>query len=344
MQVIKTESNGSFYESFSDLIFCTLVLFILLFLVMALSVDKQITAEPEPVEQQAIPVDNSVELRKQLAQAEQRARNAEIRLAALTQEEGDRSAADVKLQKQERELAVKKRQFDDLLGSNRFVGRSGESRINLAVDISPARGWRYIPYPENLQQEHDVAVNGESERQKKLRQTLARTKFARHSRSARRYTADQVMAIMTDGVQRYRKKDNSAGTVRLTTAGQFSAWLSGALDLNGDISNAEMATRFLTVDRFRELNSTGRNDDDTPKGTLPVLLFELTSELRQPLSCGGVKMSAEDAVVLINSFHGRGVAVEVSPEAPDWFMEQVLRPTGYVNRAPSVTLDTESPQ
>ena len=40
--------------------------------------------------------------------------------------------------------------------------------------------------------------------------------------------------------------------------------------------------------------------------------------------------------MIILSIGGRGAAVEFRPSTPAWVLEELLTPTGYVNRVPTV--------
>ncbi|MCR9200783.1 MAG: hypothetical protein NXI04_19270 [Planctomycetaceae bacterium] len=339
MHIIRTESSASFYESFSDLIFCTLVLFILLFLALAISVDKQVTAENEPHEQQPVgPVVDVTALQQQLQQAEQERDRLKIRLSVINTP--DFQQMEQELQQQQNELTVQSQQLRQLLGSNRFVGRSGRSVLNLAVNVAAAGHWKYVPYPEQLDQDFSVSRNGETPAAAELRRMVARTEFRSLARRSRQYTAVELEHILIDGVQRYQE-DDQAKSVVVQMAGGFSSVFSGARNIKGEVADERLLRKHLSVDVFQEFGN--RTDNDIPQGTLPVLQFQLTGEPHHRLSCGGVRLTTDDAVHLLNAFSGRGVAVEVQPEAPDWFLEDVLTPTGYINRAPAATIEDQLP-
>ena len=334
MQVIRTESSSSFYESFSDLIFCTLVLFILLFLVLAISVDKQVTVKNEPNERQpAGPAIDVSALQQQLQQAEQERDKLKIRLSVM--KTPDLQLMEQDLRQQQNELTVQRQQLRQLLGSNRFVGRSGRTVLNLAVNVAPTGHWKYVPYPEQLDQDFSVSRNGETVAGAELRKMVARTEFRSLARRSRQYTAIELENILIDGVQRYQE-DDQAKSVVIQMAGAFSSLFSGARNIRGEVTSERLLQKHQSVDVFREFGQ--RTDNDVPRGTLPVLQLQLTGEPHHRLSCGGVRLSTEDVVHLLNAFSGRGVAVEVQPEAPDWFLEEVLQPTGYINRAPAATI------
>lgn len=331
MQLIKSENTTSFYESFSDLIFCTLVLFILLFLVMALSVDKQVTADQDPVADEHI-VD-AEQLQRELDTAK---KNLEkVREEAKELKSNDIGELEKDLQRQKDELAVQNQQLEQLIGSNRFVGRRGSTRFSFAVDMSRVP-WRYIPYPEEIQALHDTPLNGETASEKQLRQTLAKTQFAKHSQRTRHFTADELQTLIIEGVTRYADDDGKAADISLVAAGAFTLVASGAVDVQGRTLSARMLLKVADEDRFQELR---RKSDSDPEGNLPTVKFQLTGDDDRPLSLGGIPLNTTEAVDFINAFSGRGVAVEVQPLAPDWFLDEVLKPTGYINRAPALTIE-----
>lgn len=119
MRLIATKSSYNFYESFSDLLFCTLVLFIVLILTLALNVNKRVEALQQPVvkndqqaaEEAAALKGEKVKLEAELAKLQsanqslkgelQDARTNEIKLKQATQ---GKTTTEAKLAEASKEL------------------------------------------------------------------------------------------------------------------------------------------------------------------------------------------------------------------------------------------------
>lgn len=351
MQPIKTEQSNSFYESFSDLIFCTLVLFILLFLVMALNVDKQANADIEgpSVERLTRQIEQlKVELhdRNKLVEKIGGKNIAEIAKQLDQQREEMRQAVeDQRLQLDADRLAERSRlqhvrdQLKELVGSNRFTGRSGNTTLRFAADVTDPLEFRYTLVPEDMDSAYSVARNGESKQEEKVRQSMAVIQFGLHRRTSRKYTRlelNQMLKAMTPCVVDGKPQRLSA--VSLTP---FGAYASGVVDSDFDVISISKFRKFQSLDMFAGLEYTKL----APKGETFTIPFQLNQgDKRRPILLGNIGLSTDDAVGFIKAFSGRGVSIEVEPSVPDWFLKKVLKPTGCTNRAPTLTIDSTIPE
>lgn len=165
----KRKSTFSFYESFSDLVFCTLVMFLVLVLFLAMNVNqKQVAVEGEQQELSEIRAGTELDKRvaeeqRRLAELEKEQTAAELeeqrRLRAEAQGVFDREMARVEEQRQklldearqemlarraalatmEREVDRQWRVYEQALGSNRFTGLPARPRLVVAYDWQPRR-------------------------------------------------------------------------------------------------------------------------------------------------------------------------------------------------------------
>ena len=150
------KSTFNFYESFSDLVFCTLVLFLVLILFLAVNVNQKVVAvqevEQEVAQQNAEMKDDLVELR-----AEQEAAELATAEATRIREEAQRRAAEAErlrlIQEQQlaeqRDAAERERQrYEQALGVTRFTDPPAPPRLvvayqweELRIRVHPVPSW-----------------------------------------------------------------------------------------------------------------------------------------------------------------------------------------------------------
>jgi|GEM_PF-2724978 len=162
----KRKSTFNFYESFSDLVFCTLVMFLVLVLFLAMNVnqkqeqvevDRQVVVETraqieqeavllkgELAEQQRIRQEAQAELDKELAKIEEQRRAVIDKAEREMQRERERIAAELStrrlaLETMEREVDRQRRVYEQALGTRRFTGLPARPRLVVAYDWQPNR-------------------------------------------------------------------------------------------------------------------------------------------------------------------------------------------------------------
>lgn len=161
MQLITRRESTSFYESFSDLIFCTLVLFIILVMILSLSVNEQVESYAE--EQQAI----TEKLEAQKAE-----------LALL-----------------ERQASEERQRLSSMLGGTRFISHFGETYLYIVCDTisNPPRYW---PVPSTYF--NDIGINfiNESNEDKQKRLSKIRENILKLTQNNRSYRAEELGLIV----------------------------------------------------------------------------------------------------------------------------------------------------
>lgn len=152
----KRKSTFNFFESFSDLVFCTLVMFLVLVLFLAMNVNEK----QERVEREGAEV---AERNEQVAEellaleADRDAAEREAERARLIREEAERLAAAAELERlaqqallaEQRDAVERERQrYEQALGSRRFADPPGSPRLvvayawgDLRISIHPVPSW-----------------------------------------------------------------------------------------------------------------------------------------------------------------------------------------------------------
>lgn len=358
MQLIKTEQSSSFYESFSDLIFCTLVFFILLFLVMAISVDKQVSGDTidknvvATLERKLKDAEKTIQEKTELIeefggkeiseiQAKMDTKRAEMQSLVEAQRKSAEEA-NKKLQgrMEHLESAHKlkldgvRNQMESLVGSNRFTGRNGQTSVSVVINFSDVRNIKYLPYPPDIYEQYSVGSRGETATRKRIREQSATLRLMTHVKNSRQYSSTEMVAMLT--ALRPCLVEGKQQELAVLSVSLFDYMISGVADLSGNIKDFKAAAAFNKLNPGAELVRLQTTEPAGPVYTIP---FQLAKNRKQPLILGGVSLSTDDAVDFISAFGGRGCAVEVRPDVPEWFLDEVLRPTGYINRAPMMTID-----
>ncbi|QDT44980.1 hypothetical protein Pan241w_50970 [Gimesia alba] len=161
MQLITRRENTSFYESFSDLIFCTLVLFIILVMILSLSVNEQVESYAE--EQQAI----TEKLKAQKAE-----------LALL-----------------KRQASEERQRLSSMLGGTRFTSHFGDTYLYIVCDTvsDPPRYW---PVPSTYFDDASTSFINETDEDQKKRLRTIRADILELTENNRSYRAEELGLIV----------------------------------------------------------------------------------------------------------------------------------------------------
>ena len=369
-------TSSGFYEAFSDLIFCTLVLVLFLLVAIVISLDEHVEAA---------------------AEATVKARSA-------------------------------REQLQVLVGSNRFTGRTGLSRVLFMQDASKETR-RYWFVPTALNSRFQTGVFGESLKQKEERQDKILTEVREITRSERSYSISEFNSLLYAGTSTYWEPTGTptkpslgfefslvteTGNLRIVDIFPGSSAQEEGLErddtivaVNGNrppkLSEANGDTVILTIERkrpqpndgsaptirdvsvvrrplhfkrqrlrpihnpayshiatrlsgnarfigaaadrirkaaFKGISPSNSDKEARPQATIGVPTVYLDVDpLEERVTIGGVSMSPDDCVAFIRSASGRGVVIECKmaeeTPLPSWIVEKILRPTGFLNRAPT---------
>ena len=145
MRILEEKSSFNFYESFSDLIFCTLVLFLVLVLFLALNVNRKvedIRQAEEEVEVRKVQIqemteslkieEHQITIRKKAAQKDEN--DLETRTIAISAERRELEAARASIDQANASIHDAQNRIDRLLGTRRFTGKRGLISFLFAVD------------------------------------------------------------------------------------------------------------------------------------------------------------------------------------------------------------------
>ena len=143
---LKRRSTFNFYESFSDLIFCTLVLFLVLILFLAINVNKQVYEVKEVKQDYFEKVEVTERLMAEIEAEEKellaRRDSLEKQTTELLNQEKELQERSLKVDTQleyvrqvEQEYYDYKAQHNLMVGRERYTGQKGISSYAIAVDV-----------------------------------------------------------------------------------------------------------------------------------------------------------------------------------------------------------------
>ena len=368
MRLREERSTFNFYESFSDLIFCTLVLFVVLVSVLAVNVHRRATVLTE---RQANLLKQADELEAQREQTATRAQELEEKYeqwkqALINAERTERAAEHNRHMAEEAEARVAEleskltaaeaaasadrsrlgRRVASAAGINRFVGRIGGTSLALAVDLSGSQP-RYVPIDAATFADAHAAHPGESADETIRRRWRLITDNAR---GRHRFDEDELLDLFKALEWRASGGRREEGQLSIRYSLAASAIVSGWFNAGGEFDISHVPESILRLadsvglEAYHEhlVNRVIELRDQTKAGdppTVPVLRFGVTPD-REAIRLGGSEWVPENFVELLRAIGDGGIILEYvpAPQSPDvcpaWVHRKVLVPAGYTSNAP----------
>jgi len=331
-------SNSTTYETFGDLVFCALVVLTLFVVTLAVEVSQRVRSHlvmPDVVS--AVEVAGQVETLspeevKILSERLQKQRfemgSQHRRLAAQEQTLKDLHSRVFSQEK------VLKEKIAALAGEQRFTGATEPARLQLAYNYKAGR-FVFVRRKEFVNA--TTRNTGESDLAYSLRQKTELARLAVLSRTQRHFTHEEANAIYS-GFSLYKEispTDRSYSVASARLGINYSAGLSG--HIAGDAELPRNAVDMIESVMNLNFNETGADSD----AMYPSVLVQVRSN-DQTVIINNVVLSAKDFKDLLLAVSGRGVMLDFSGytgAAPEWLIEQVLTPTGYVGKTPKLPSD-----
>ncbi|HMO26391.1 MAG TPA: hypothetical protein PKB10_08980, partial [Tepidisphaeraceae bacterium] len=143
MKLTGQQPQGSFYESFSDLIFNTLVMFIIIVMALLLKL-KDVKAEfDEKTAQVTQQLEERPDLSKELEEAKKKAAEAERRAAAAEQKA---RMAEANAKSAEDNASAARAKLNQLVSPNRYTGGSDQNYFYIAaIPYNQGDGVAFLP-------------------------------------------------------------------------------------------------------------------------------------------------------------------------------------------------------
>lgn len=331
-----TSSQSNTHETFADLIFCAFVVLLLFVLTLSIEVSQRVRskviAEVKPVET----VENIEYMTpEQVSKLSERLQKQQAEMAAQRARMIEQQAAIEDLQSRIRsQSASVQNKLAAMSGEQRFTGATEPASVLVAYEYDQDK---FIFVRRKEFNHATTRVTGESDVGYALRSLQESVAIALKSRQQRYYSADEANRIYSAFSQYWQinptDEQYTVATEKLgvTYAVRLSAFIAGDEDVS-DVAQAEIEEAIAN-----NLNDPGIESD----AMYPSTTIEVLPNL-QRVSINGVVLTSKDFKDVLLAFGGRGVMLDFigyDGPAPEWLVEEVLTPTGYVGKTPKVPSD-----
>lgn len=340
----KRRSTFNSYESFSDLVFCTLVLFLVLVVGLAIMLSrraKQVAVDAAEVEQRQV----------ELVRIESEIGRQQRTLDQQTRRMADRQDA---LDALENAIAQQQQRVDEMLGTNRFTEAPDPPQLVVAYEWPSEDQLLVHPVAAEI-----IAASrapaGLDPAGEQAYFTELRTRFLEQAQAVPGLTPDQYRAVrraIVPGLDR----NNQPLWMRESFRTDLSMVVTGAMNADYSIAwrdrdrTESLLNRLRAGSAYRQLWSGQETPTRDAKPGRATLLLGVQEDEQ-----GGQEVVVEDQTLSAAQMRrvlealGGGIAVQYQPlegqpkAPPAWFVEQVLTPTGFVYPAPALPKLTGSP-
>jgi hypothetical protein len=328
-------AHTSTHETFADLVFCALVVLVLFVVTLAVEVSQRVRAtlvEVEEVPKVELPEafeDLSTDELRELSEAMQRQqRELEAYKQRLQAQNEQIRQMQTRLSEQTAEVA---NQMAALQGEQRFTGATEPAVLQVAYDYNRDR------FVFVRRKEFERAItrrSGESNFEYLARVQTELAELALHCRKQRFFSANEVRRIhaaisqyqeIVPGSRGYTVEDAEIG---VNYSSKLSSFIVGDLELtDAAASEVELAV-------YQTFDEPGA----TSEAMYPSLLIEIDPGSRVA-TVNGVRLQPTELKEFLLAVGGRGLMLDFEGyqgAAPEWLMEEVLIPTGYVGKTPKI--------
>ena len=176
--------------------------------------------------------------------------------------------------------------------------------------------------------------SSESSIQFTVRQTKELVNMALKARNQRGYKLDEAVSIYkafsryTEIVPKVVGYDVQQGKIGIS----YIILLSGYIVGDKTVSSSQTRVVINALDKL--FTSPGIESDSMYPSTVVTVDLDARS-----LMLGGVRLSPRDMKDILLSFGGRGATLDfegLAGPAPEWLIEEVLTPTGYISKTPKI--------
>lgn len=322
-------SDSSSHETFSDLMFCALIVLVLFILALAIEVSTRVKADlvtpASVVEVEEKTLSNISQ--EEAAELSEKLQQQELEIVALREE----------IEKNAAETASQKKQISNQLaamqGEQRFTGARERASIGIAYNHDKRR-YHFVSSRE-VNSARDRRYNESdsdfwNRQQKELKATARRLQKQRgykQSEVVNIYQAFSTYKEVKPGVLwlPYRIVDSQVGI-------SYTSALSSYIASDTDVSDA------LEKSVFEEIRGIHKEPGEKSEEMYPTVVLKVDLEDRR-IDINGVSLSPQDAKEILLSLSGRGAIIDLEGlegKPPSWLTEKVLIPAGYISKTPKL--------
>lgn len=328
-------SHSSTHETFADLVFCALVVLVLFVFTLAVEVSQRVRADivsknpvPEVEAIDDIETLSPEEVKELSDKLQKQQKEMESQRQRMLAQEEELQQYRARIANQEATVANR---MAALNGEQRFTGATEPALVQIAYDY---REDRFI-FVRRKEFEHAVTrQSGESDLGFLVRTQRELVDLALLSRNQRYYTEEEANKIYAafKTYQQINPTETSFSVSNERIGVNYAPGLSGYIAGDKDLPDyASSEIEAAINDNF--LETGGRSDAMYPSAAVEVLVNQRRVVLN------GIVLSAKDFKDILLAIGGRGVMLDFSGydgPAPEWLVEEVLTPTGYIGKTPKL--------
>lgn len=317
--------SGSSHETFSDLMFCALIVLVLFIMALAIEVSTRVKASTtETAIEKVEKVELSTMTKEEVAELSEKLQKQQVEMDDLKEQLAQSAVA---IQSERHQVQKK---MAALNGEQRFTGAREKATLNMAYDYNE-REFHFVSARE--MNHADTSLSGESALQSLLRKKEELVDIALKARKQRGFSFKEATAIY-QAFSKYKEVEPNFSSYKIidSTVGiSYSTLLSAYIAGDTEVGVWEK----IIVDKLRSIYENKGEDSELmyPRVELSVDVKDKT------ITINGIKLSPRDTKELLLSIGGRGVMIDLeglSGSAPEWLTEEVLIPAGYISKTPKV--------
>ena len=321
--------GGSSHETFSDLMFCALIVLVLFIMALAIEVSTRVKADIVPPVVEVVPEVNEETLstmtKEEVAELSEKLQKQEQEMNILREKIKD-SAAEIASQKNH-----VSNQLAAMQGEQRFTGAREPASLAMAYDYSTRRFHFISSRESNHAQDRS---SGETNSEFSLRQTKELIAIALKTREQRGYTQQEATKIY-QAFSTYKEVEPSLSSYKIVDSVvgiNYVTALSGYIA--GDTTVSDIKERLVVAKLLAIYAETGEKSDRMYPSV--VLKVDLGNK---KIDINGVSLSPQEAKEILLSLSGRGAMIDLEGfegKPPRWLSEKVLIPAGYISKTPKL--------
>ena len=318
-------SRGNSHETFSDLMFCALIVLVLFIMALAIEVSTRVKAElGEPVKPVPV-VELSTMTKEEVAELSEKLQRQQREADQLRDK---LKASEAKIETQQDKVS---NQLAAMSGEQRFTGAREQTSLSMAYNYREEE-FHFVSAREIGHA--SLQTSGETQSEFVLRAKTEVAAIARKARKQRGYSMWEAKAIYK-AFSTYKEVEPSLNSYRIIDSDvgiNHSPLLSGYIA--GDLDLSDSLKTYIEEQLVVVFKNKGEKSDKM----YPLVALEVDLE-KKKIVINGVSLSPRDTKEILLSLTGRGAMIDLeglSGKPPKWLTEDVLIPAGYISKTPKI--------
>ncbi|WP_164104418.1 hypothetical protein [Candidatus Laterigemmans baculatus] len=330
-----SSTHSSAHETFADLVFCALVVLVLFVVTLAVEVSQRVRASTVTIaEVPGVTVPETVDTLspEEVQKLAEQLQKQQAEMAAYRQrlESQNQQIQQMRSRLAEQESAVSSK-LAALQGEQRFTGATEPAGLQVAFDYDRDR---FVFVRQKEFRHATTRQSGESDLAYLVRLKSELADLAMHCRQQRFYTASEINRLY-EAFSRYKQINPTTGSYTVTDE---RIGVTYSVTLSGFIAGDVDVPKYAEAEIERAVNNNLNEAGPVTESMYPAVTVRIDGDARTA-TINGVTLSATDFRDLLLAIGGRGAMLDFegyTGAAPDWLVENVLTPTGYIGKTPKL--------